>query len=87
MDGYLSYLIIQGFVTFVIFKAFIKEQVLPHYLLYPRPRLVLFLDNASIHKLTRLQELCKEYGILLKFLPPYLPDFNPIEATFNDIKA
>ena len=26
-------------------------------------------------------------GVILKFLPPYLPDFNPIEATFKDLKT
>ena len=61
--------------------------MLPYCTPYPGPRSVLILDNASIHKSTRLQELCEEYGVLLKFLPPYSPDFNPIEATFNDIKA
>ena len=61
--------------------------MLPYCTLYPGPRLVLILDNAFIHKSTRLQELYEEHGVLLKFLPPYSPDFNPIEATFNDIKA
>jgi transposase len=31
--------------------------------------------------------MCEERGVLLKFLPPYSPDFNPIEATFKDLKA
>ena len=61
--------------------------MLPYYTPYLGPRSVLILNNASIHKSTRLQELCEEHGVLLKFLPPYSPDFNPIEATFNDIKA
>ena len=54
---------------------------------YPGPRSVLILDNASIHKNDRLRELCEEHGVLLKFLPPYSPDYNPIEATFHDLKA
>jgi transposase len=87
VDGYLSYLILQGSITSAIFKAFVEERVLPHCTPYPGPRSVLILDNASIHKSTRLQELCDKHGVLLKFLPPYSPDFNPIEATFNDIKA
>jgi transposase len=45
------------------------------------------LDNASIHKSPRLKELCEVYGVALEFLPPYSPDFNPIEATFYDLKA
>jgi transposase len=31
--------------------------------------------------------MCEERGVLLKFLPPYSPDFNPIECTFKDLKA
>ena len=31
--------------------------------------------------------MCEEHGVLLLFLPPYLPDYNPIEATFKDLKA
>jgi transposase len=87
VDGYLSYLIFQGSITSTIFKAFIEEQVLPYCTPYPGPRLVLILDNAVIHKSTRLRELCEQHGVLLKFLPPYSPDYNPIEATFKDIKA
>jgi transposase len=61
--------------------------VLPYCSPCPGPRSVLILDNASIHKSTRLRELCEQYGVELRFLPPYPPDYNPIEATFNDIKA
>ena len=87
VNGYLSYLILQGSITSTIFEAFVEEQVLPHCTPYPGPRSVLILDNASIHNSTRLQGLCKEYGVLLKFLPPCSPDFSSIEATFNDTKA
>jgi len=87
VDGYLSYYITQGSITAEVFEAFVEEQVLPHYSLYLGPRSVLVLDNAAIHKLKRLRELCEQHGVKLRFLPPYSPDFNPIEATFNDIKA
>jgi transposase len=87
IDGYLSYTITQGSITTEDFEAFVGEQVLPYCSPYPGPRSVLILDNASIHRSEQLQELCQEHGVLLKFLPPYSPDFNPIEATFGDIKA
>jgi transposase len=60
---------------------------LPHCNPRPGPRSVLVLDNASIHRNRRLRELCNAYGVALEFLPPYSPDFNPIEPTFHDLKA
>ncbi len=55
--------------------------------LYPGPRSIIILDNIFIYKLARLQELCNQVSVILKFLPPYLPDFNPIKAIFKDLKA
>jgi len=34
-----------------------------------------------------LQKLCSNAGVLLTFLPPYSPDFNPIEEAFAELKA
>jgi hypothetical protein len=87
VDRYLSYLITQGSITADTFETFVAEQVLLHSSPYPGLQSVLILDNASIYKSKQLRELCKQYGVLLRFLLLYLPDFNPIEATFKDIKA
>ena len=48
---------------------------------------MLVLDNASIYKSAKLCYMCEERGVLLKFLLPYSPDFNPIKNTFKDLKA
>jgi transposase len=45
------------------------------------------MDNASIHKDVRIKTTCQEAGVSLQFLPPYSPDYNPIESTFKDLKA
>ena len=61
--------------------------MLPYCLLYLGPCLVLILDNILIYKSARLRELYKQYSVKLRFLPLYLPDYNPIKAIFNNIKA
>ncbi len=44
---------------------------------------ILILDNCAIHKCHALQEVLELQGHLLIFLPPYSPDFNPIEESFS----
>jgi len=61
--------------------------VLLNYTPYLGPCLIIILDNAFIYKLARLQELCERAGVILKFLPLYSLDFNPIKATFKDLKT
>ncbi|CAD6945403.1 unnamed protein product [Tilletia controversa] len=52
------------------------------------PRSVLVLDNASIHHSHRIRILVEDiFNCKLEFLPPYSPDFNPIERAFAKIKA
>jgi len=44
------------------------------------------MDNASFHKTALTRELILEAGHTLLFLPPYSPDYNPIEQDFATIK-
>ena len=57
---------------------------------YLCPRLsvsdVVVLDNAKIHKTRRTRELIEASGAEILFLPPYSPDYNPIEHDFANIK-
>lgn len=48
---------------------------------------VVVLDNLSVHKVAAVREAIQEVGCTLLFLPPYSPDFAPIEAAFAKIKA
>lgn len=45
------------------------------------------MDNGSIHKGEEIRELIEEAGAKLIFLPPYSPDFSPIENCFSKIKS
>lgn len=45
------------------------------------------MDNASIHHTTEVKALLVRAGVRFEYLPPYLPDFNPIKQTFNVLKA
>lgn len=46
----------------------------------------MLLDNATIHRSERVEIMCREKGVILAFLPPYSPDFNPIEIAFHELK-
>jgi transposase len=48
---------------------------------------VLIIDNASIYKTARVQELCNTARVQREDLLLYCPEFNPIEAIFGDLKA
>lgn len=45
------------------------------------------MDNLGAHRGERVRELIEERGCSLLFLPPYSPDFSPIEEAFSKIKA
>ena len=51
------------------------------------PHSIVILDNASIHHVQGIVEMINEVGALVLFLPPYSPDFNPIEEVFSKLKA
>ena len=44
------------------------------------------MDNLSVHKSETVRELIEGAGAHLLYLPPYSPDFNPIEEAFSKIK-
>lgn len=48
---------------------------------------VVILDNFPAHKSAEAREAIEAVGTCLLFLPPYSPDFNPIENIFAKMKA
>ena len=66
-----------------IFAAYL-DQVLGPTLV---PGDILVLDNLSAHKVAGLAERVRARGARLVYLPPYSPDFNPIELAFSKLKT
>ena len=50
---------------------------------YPQDNSIIVLDNCAIHKSEVLREVVTANGQLIIFLPPYSPDYNPIEESFS----
>ena len=82
-DGLGALVRVDGAVTGEVFAAYL-DQVLGPTL---RPGDVVVLDNLSVHKVDGLDEIAKKGGVRLRYLPPYSPDFNPIELAFSKLKT
>ena len=48
---------------------------------------IVIMDNLPAHKVTGVREAIEAAGADLLYLPPYSPDFNPIELAFAKLKA
>jgi transposase len=86
-EGYIAYDIYHGGYNTERFNHFIRTKVLPRMNPFPSLRPVLIMDNTSCHRSQELKDMCDEVGVVLEFLPPYSPDFNPIEESFSALKA
>src|ERR1700694_4421875 len=86
-SGPLDLLVYEGHTDAGGFVAWLEQAVLPKMNPFPGPNSILVMDNASWHRDIRVPTLCARFGIMLIYLPPYSPDFNPIEAYFSDCKA
>ena len=75
-----------GSVNGEIFFDFLRGELFPRMQPFPAPNSVLLMDNCSIHHIQPIKELAKQHGIILLYLPPYSPDYNPIEEAFSYIK-
>jgi transposase len=85
-DGVLFLKVFQGSTDGAVFEDFV-EQLLHHCRPYPEQNSVLIMDNASFHRGERVEQMCREAGVKLLYLPPYSPDLNPIEEFFAELKA
>jgi transposase len=80
--GLVAPLAIDGAMNGELFEAYVKQQLVPTL----RPGDLVILDNLPSHKRTGARLAIEAVGAQLIFLPPYSPDFNPIEQAISKLK-
>lgn len=81
-DGSTACMTVEGATTPEVFHAYVKEVLVPT----RRRGDMVVLDNLSPHKEPVTIRLIEEAGARVIFLPPYSPDFNPIEKMWSKVK-
>lgn len=82
-DGVAAPMTLDGVMTGAAFLAYADQVLVPTL----KPSDVVVMDNLPAHKPVAIREAIEATGASMQFLPPYSPDFNPIEMAFSKIKA
>lgn len=82
-DGLTAPAIFDGPIDADCFVAYVEQVLAPT--LHPGD--VVILDNLAVHKQPDARAAIEAVGAFVRFLPPYSPDFNPIEQAFAKLKA
>jgi transposase len=83
LEGMGPCLAVEGSTTGEVFEAYLQRVLVPSL----RPGQIVVMDNLTAHKGSSVRKLIADRGCELIYLPPYSPDFNPIEEAFAKLKA
>lgn len=83
LGGMVAPMVIDGAMNGAAFCAYAEQLLAPTL----RPGDIVIVDNLPAHKVKGAREAIERVGARLVFLPPYSPDFNPIELAFSKLKA
>jgi transposase len=83
LGGMVAPMVLDGPINGDWFEAYVRRVLAPTI----GPGDIVIMDNLSRHKRASVQAMIKARGARLAFLPPYSPDFNPIEMAFAKLKA
>jgi transposase len=83
LSGIDAPMLIDGAIDGESFLAYVRQVLVPTL----RAGDVVIMDNLGSHKSVAVREAIEAAGAELRFLPPYSPDFNPIENAFAKLKA
>ena len=81
-SGLTAPLVLDGAINGDAFLAYVKQILVPTL----RSGDIVVMDNLSSHKKAGVREAIESVGAKLLYLPPYSPDFNPIELAFSKFK-
>jgi transposase len=83
LRGFIAPWVLDGPINRDAFETYVAKVLVPE---LKRGDIVV-MDNLSSHKGPRVREMIEATGATLRYLPPYSPDFNPIENAFARLKA
>lgn len=83
LTGMTAPFVYDGAMNGVVFLAYVEQVLVPTL----KPGDIVIMDNLPAHKPVGVRGAIERAGAALSFLPPYSPDFNPIENAFSKFKA
>ncbi len=83
LRGFIAPFVIDGPIDRDAFETYVGKVLVPELAKGD----VVVMDNLSSHKGPKVREMIEAAGATLLYLPPYSPDFNPIEMAFSKLKA
>jgi len=83
LTGMVAPMVLDGPINRDAFQAYVDQVLVPEL----SPGDVVVMDNLSSHKGGKIRQAIEAAGASLLYLPPYSPDFNPIENAFSKLKA
>jgi transposase len=83
MTGMVAPMVLDGPINGLWFQAYVDQVLAPSL----SPGDIVIMDNLGSHKGSKVRAAIEAVGARLLYLPPYSPDFNPIENAFSKLKA
>ena len=83
LRGMIAPFVLSGPINRIAFETYVEKVLIPEL----KSGDIVVMDNLSSHKGPRVRAMIEDKGAKLLFLPPYSPDFNPIEKAFAKLKA
>ncbi len=83
LSGMVAPMVLDGPINGVVFQAYVDQVLVPEL----QTADIVVMDNLGSHKGAGVRAAIEAAGAKLLYLPPYSPDFNPIENAFSKLKA